>query len=56
MSHFLYLSLFAAAVGIVLGAMLRADRRGAARLALWIALGLVGTAVVLAWAMYLLEL
>lgn len=55
MSHFLYLVLFAGAVGIVLGAILRGDRREAARLALWIALGLVGTAVMLAWAMYLLE-
>lgn len=55
MSHFLYLCLFAAAVGVVLGAILRGDRREAARLAVWIALGLVGTALVLAWGMYLLE-
>lgn len=55
MSHFLYLCLFASAVGIVLGAILRGDRREAGRLAVWIALGLVGTALALAWAMYLLE-
>jgi hypothetical protein len=52
-SHFLYLVLFAAAVGMVLGAMLRADARQAARLALWIAGGLVGSALALAWLMYL---
>jgi hypothetical protein len=52
-SHFLYLVLFAAAVGAVLGAMLRADGWQAARLALWIAGGLVGSALALAWLMYL---
>ena len=51
-SHFLYLVIFAGAVGIVLGAMLRSDRWQAARLALWITLSLVGTALVLAWVMY----
>ena len=51
-SHFLYLCLFAIAVGAVLGAMLRSDRREAIRLGLWIFLGLVGTAVALAWVMY----
>lgn len=51
-SHFLYLVIFAGAVGIVLGAMLRADRRQALRLALWITLGLVGTALALAWLMF----
>ncbi len=51
-SHFLYLCLFAIAVGAVLGAMLRSDRREAIRLGLWISLGLVGTAVALAWGMY----
>ena len=54
-SHFLYLCLFAIAVGAVLGAMLRSDRRDAIRLGLWIALGLVGTAVALAWVMYFLS-
>ena len=51
-SHFFYLVVFAAAVGIVLGAMLRGDPRQAAKLALWVAGGLVGTAMVLAWLMY----
>jgi hypothetical protein len=46
---------FAGAVGIVLGAMLRSDRREAARLALWITLGLVGAALVLAWVMYFIS-
>ena len=54
-SHFLYLCMFAIAVGAVLGAMLRSDRREAIRLGLWIALGLVGTAVALAWVMYFLS-
>ncbi len=54
-SHFLYLVLFAAAVGAVLGAMLRNDVREAARLAMWITLSLVGTALVLAWAMYFIS-
>jgi hypothetical protein len=54
-SHFLYLCLFALAVGAVLGAMLRSERREAIQLALWIALGLVGTAVALAWLMYLIS-
>ena len=51
-SHFFYLVGFAAAVGIVLGAMLRGDPGQAAKLALWIAGSLVGTAMVLAWLMY----
>jgi len=54
-SHFFYLCLFAIAVGAVLGPMLRSDRREAIRLGLWIALGLVGTALALAWAMYFLS-
>lgn len=51
----MYLCLFAGAVGIVLGVLLRSDTREALRLGIWIALGLVGTALVLAWAMYLLS-
>ena len=43
---------FAAAVGVVLGAMLRREAREAVRLAGWITLGMVGTALVLAWAKY----
>jgi hypothetical protein len=51
-SHFLYMVLFAAAVGVVLGAMLRNDPREAARLALVITASLVGAALVIAWLMY----
>jgi len=51
-SHFLYMTLFAGAVGVVLGAMLRSGTRQAARLAMWITLGLVGTALLMAWVMY----
>jgi hypothetical protein len=54
-SHFLYLCFFAIAVGAVLGAMLRSDRREAIRLGIYIFLGLVGTAVALAWGMYFLS-
>ena len=54
-SHFFYMVLFAAAVGAVLGAMLRDEVRQAARLAMWITLSLVGTALVLAWAMYFIS-
>lgn len=54
-SHFLYMVLFAAAVGGVLGAMLRGEVRQAVHLAMWITLGLVGTALVLAWAMYFIS-
>lgn len=51
-SHFLYLVVFAVAVGVVLGAMLRREPREAARLALWIAGSLVGAAVLVGWLMY----
>ncbi len=54
-SHFFYMVLFAAAVSAVLGAMLRDEVRQAARLAMWITLSLVGTALVLAWAMYFIS-
>ncbi len=54
-SHFFYLVVFAAAVGIVLGAMLRSDARQAIKLALGITGGLVGTAMVLAWLMYFIS-
>ena len=54
-SHFLYMTLFAGAVGVVLGAMLRSSTRQAARLAMWITLGLIGTALVMAWAMYFIS-
>ncbi len=51
-SHLLYIVVFAAAVGVVLGAMLRRDVGEAVGLAMWITLGMVGTALILAWAMY----
>ncbi len=54
-SHFLYMVLFATAVGGVLGAMLRSEVRQAARLAMWITFGLVGTALALAWMMYFIS-
>ena len=54
-SHFLYMLVFAGAVGVVLGAMLRSDPRNAVRLALWIAAGLVGAALAIAWLMYFIS-
>ena len=54
-SHFLYLVLFAASVGAVLGAMLRSDPRQAVKLAVSITGGLVGTALVIAWLMYFIS-
>ena len=54
-SHFLYMVVFAMAVGIVLGAMLRRGVEETLRLAMWISLGLVGTALVLAWVMYFIS-
>lgn len=54
MTHFLFLSVFAAAVGIVLGAMMRRDPREAAKLGLWIALGMIGVALGISWVLYLL--
>ena len=54
MRHFLLLVLFAGAVGGVLGAMMREERREAVALAVWIAGGMVAVAVVVAWVLYLL--
>lgn len=56
MTHFLFLLAFCAAVGAVLGAMLRRDPREAARLALWIALGMIGVGLAISWVMYFLPL
>lgn len=53
-THFLLLLVFAVAVGGVLGAMLRAERREALVLAAWIAGGMVAAAVLVAWALHLL--
>lgn len=52
MLHFLFLSLFCIAVGLVLGAMLRASLGAAVRLGLWIAAGMTGAALAVAWLMY----
>lgn len=54
-SHFLYLVLFAGAVGAVLGAMLRSEPLEAVRLGAWITGALVGTALVIAWLMYFIS-
>jgi len=54
-SHFLYMSVFAGAVGVVLGAMLRSDPREALRLALWITAGMVSAALLIAWIMYFIS-
>ena len=51
-SHLLYIVVFAAEVGVVLGAMLRRCVGEAAGRGMWITLGMVGTALILAWAMY----
>lgn len=54
MTHFLLLVLFAAAVGGVLGAMLRTDVREAVLLGASIAGGMIVIAVLVAWVLYLL--
>ncbi len=55
-AHFGFLCLFSIAVGIVLGAMLRRRPRDAVVLATWIALGLIGGALMISWAMLLLPI
>lgn len=52
--HFLFLVVFCVAVGMVLGPMLRRDLREGARLATWIAGGMIFAALLLSWGMYLL--
>ena len=54
-SHFVYLVVFAASIGTVLGAMLRSDPRQAVSLAMWVTGGLVGAALVIAWLMYFIS-
>lgn len=54
MTHFLLMVVFAGAVGAVLGAMMRDRGTEAAVLALWIAGGMIGVALVVAWILYLL--
>ena len=55
-AHFGFLCLFSIAVGIVLGAMLRRRPRDAVVLAIWIALGLIGGALMISRAMLLLPI
>ena len=55
-SHLLLLLLFAVCVGAVMAALQRDDRPGVVRLALYIAGGFVGTALVLGWLLYPLPL
>ena len=51
--HFLYLCLFATAVGAVLGALLRARPWDALVLSVWITIGMIGSGLALSWLMYL---
>jgi hypothetical protein len=51
-SHLSVMMLYAAAVSIVFGALLRDDRRGQRRLAARIFLALVGGGYLLGWIMY----
>ncbi len=46
------LSVFAAAVGLVLGAMLRRRTGDALRLALWITIALVASGTAVSWLLY----
>lgn len=56
MIHFALLCAFAIAVGAVLAAMLRHDRREVISLAAWIAGAMVFTGVALSWVLYLFPL
>ena len=56
MSHLLLLLFFAACVSIVMAVLQKDERAGQVRLALYIAAGFVGTALVLGWLMYPLPL
>lgn len=55
-SHLLLLSFFAVCVGTVMAVLQKDDRQGQIRLALYIAGGFVGSALVLGWLMYPLPL
>jgi predicted membrane channel-forming protein YqfA (hemolysin III family) len=55
-SHFLLLVFFAACVATVMAVLQKDDRAEQVRLALYIAGGFVGTALVLGWLMYPLPL
>ncbi|BCS34149.1 hypothetical protein TBR22_A33780 [Luteitalea sp. TBR-22] len=51
-SHFLLLVFFAACVSTVLAVLQKDDRAGQVRLALYIAGGFIGTALLLGWLMF----
>ncbi|MCC6163841.1 MAG: hypothetical protein IT182_10900 [Acidobacteria bacterium] len=51
-SHFLLLVFFAVCVATVMAVLQKDDRAGQVRLALYIAGGFVGTALVLGWLMF----
>ena len=55
-NHFLLLLFFAVCVGTVMAVLQKDDRAGQLRLALYIAGGFVGSALVLGWLMYPLPL
>lgn len=55
-SHLLLLVFFAACVSAVLAVLQKDDRPGQVRLALYIAGGFIGTALVLGWLMFPLPL
>ncbi len=56
MIHFVFLVAFCGAVGLVLAAILRRGIRRVLRLAAWITGGLVFSAVVLGWILYIFPL
>lgn len=51
-SHFLLLLFFAVSVAVVMAVLQKDDRQSQIRLALYIAGGFVGAALVLGWLMY----
>jgi hypothetical protein len=55
-SHLLLLVFFAACVSVVMAVLQKDDRPGQIRLALYIAGGFLGTALVLGWLLYPLPL
>ena len=55
-SHFLLLVFFAVCVSIVMAVLQKDDAAGQARLALYIAGGFIGVALLLGWVMYPLPL
>ena len=56
MIHFLFLCVYAVAVGAVLAAMLRRRRRDVLVLAAWIAGAMILTGVALSWILYVFPL